>query len=102
MMLSLSLLMLVQAAAAPTPSATEDIAKPDAARMSVAEVKAFNAGLDPRHAYYIRCRPVKVTGSLVKRGHVCRTNEQWTSMAENGNRQASELVDYARTKPSGQ
>ena len=38
----------------------------------------------------IRCRKVEVTGSLVKKGKVCRTIAEWRKIQQNGN-------DTART-----
>ena len=90
--------MLLQATAPATPA---PVAEPDAAKMSLKEVKAFNATVDPSHPYFIKCRPVAKTGSLVKRGHACRTAERWRQLSENGNRQARTLVEESTTRPSG-
>ena len=35
--------------------------------MTSTEIKAYNAGLDPKHIYFIRCRKTDVVGSLVKK-----------------------------------
>jgi len=88
--------ILVQAASAPpVPS---EIPEPDAASMSWAEVKAFNATVGPDHRYRIRCRTVAVTGSLVKRGQVCRTTTEWKRLDEMGNEAARMVVEEGRTQ----
>lgn len=38
---------------------------------------------DPEQA--IKCRKIEVTGSLVKRGKVCKTVAEWKRIQENGN-----------------
>ena len=50
----------------------------------------------------IRCRRVDVTGSLIKRGRVCRTVAEWNRQITNGNETARDVVDYSRSRPGGQ
>jgi hypothetical protein len=50
----------------------------------------------------IRCRTVRVTGSLVKKGKVCKTLAQWRQMTESGNELARRLVEDGTSRPSGQ
>jgi hypothetical protein len=50
----------------------------------------------------IRCRPVRVTGSLVKKGKVCRTLAQWRQMTDSGNELARRLVEDGTSRPGGQ
>lgn len=50
----------------------------------------------------IRCRPVRVTGSLVKKGKVCKTLAEWRQMADSGNDLARRLVEDGTSRPSGQ
>jgi len=50
----------------------------------------------------IRCRPVRVTGSLVKKGKVCRTLAEWRQMADSGNELARRLVEDGTSRSSGQ
>jgi hypothetical protein len=46
---------------------------------------------DPDQA--IKCRKVEVTGSLLKKGKVCRTIAEWKKIQENGNRVARAVVE---------
>lgn len=50
----------------------------------------------------VRCRTVRVTGSLVKKGKVCKTLAQWRQMTESGNELARRLVEDGTSRPSGQ
>jgi hypothetical protein len=50
----------------------------------------------------IRCRTVRVTGSLVKKGKVCKTLAQWRQMTESGNELARRLVEDGTSRPGGQ
>jgi hypothetical protein len=49
------------------------------------------AASDPDQA--IKCRKVEVTGSLLKKGKVCRTIAEWKKIQENGNRVARAVVE---------
>jgi uncharacterized lipoprotein YmbA len=49
----------------------------------------------------IICRRVEVTGSLVKRGRVCRTADEWNRIAENGNYNARKMVDDSTARQGG-
>lgn len=44
------------------------------------------------------CRRVDVTGSLIKRGRVCRTVAEWRVITENGNYNARKMVDEGTTR----
>lgn len=55
---------------------------------------------DPDQA--IRCRTVRVTGSLVKKGKVCKTLAQWRQMTDSGNELARRLVEDGTSRPSGE
>lgn len=50
----------------------------------------------------IRCRTVRVTGSLVKKGKVCKTLAEWRRMNESGNDLARRMVEDGTSRPSGQ
>ncbi|WP_430447088.1 hypothetical protein [Sphingorhabdus contaminans] len=41
----------------------------------------------------IKCRKVEVTGSLLKKGKVCRTVAEWRRIMENGNRTARAVIE---------
>jgi hypothetical protein len=55
---------------------------------------------DPNQA--IRCRRVDVTGSLVKKGKVCKTVAQWRAIMENNNTLARKMVEDGTTRSGGQ
>lgn len=40
----------------------------------------------------IKCRKVEVTGSLLKKGKVCKTVAEWKRIVDNGNRTARAVV----------
>jgi hypothetical protein len=52
---------------------------------------ATTAAADPDQA--IKCRKVEVTGSLLKKGKVCRTIAEWKRIQESGNRTARAVVE---------
>lgn len=52
---------------------------------------AKTASADPDQA--IKCRKVEVTGSLVKKGKVCKTVAEWKEIQSNGNRTARAIVE---------
>jgi hypothetical protein len=49
------------------------------------------AASDPDQA--IKCRKVEVTGSLVKKGKVCKTVAEWKQIQANGNRTARAIAE---------
>ncbi|MFN3619433.1 hypothetical protein [Sphingorhabdus sp.] len=50
----------------------------------------------------LRCRKVEVTGSLVKKGRVCKTLAEWRAIMESNNTLARKLVEDGTTRPGGQ
>lgn len=50
----------------------------------------------------MRCRTVRVTGSLVKKGKVCKTLAEWRRMTESGNDLARRMVEDGTSRPGGQ
>jgi hypothetical protein len=50
----------------------------------------------------IRCRKVEVTGSLVKKGRVCKTLAQWRQITESNNALARKMVEDGTTRQGGQ
>lgn len=46
----------------------------------------------------VRCRSVEVTGSLVKRGRVCRTVREWRTISENGNYNARKMIEESTSR----
>jgi hypothetical protein len=49
------------------------------------------AAADPNQE--IKCRKVEVTGSLVKKGKVCKTVAEWKVIQDNGNRTARAIAE---------
>lgn len=41
----------------------------------------------------IKCRKVEVSGSLIKKGRVCKTVAEWKVIQNNGNRTARAIVE---------
>ena len=70
--------------------------------MTGTEIKAYNAGLDNSHPYYIRCRKDAVIGSLARKLRVCRTNEEWKKFAAQGNDNSREIYDEMSHAPINQ
>lgn len=64
-----------------------------------AETVNVSAASDPDQK--IRCRKVEVTGSLVKKGRVCKTIAEWRAIISNGNDNARDLVEDGTTRPNG-
>lgn len=61
--------------------------------MTNKEIAAYNEGLDANHPYYIKCRKIEETGSLVKKARVCRTNEDWKKAFAVGNQNSRDTID---------
>lgn len=49
----------------------------------------------------IKCRRVEVTGSLVKKGKVCKTIAEWKRIIDNGNRAARAVYDQGARPTNG-
>lgn len=49
----------------------------------------------------VRCRRVEVTGSLVKRGRVCRTVREWRESSSNGNDNARKMIEDSTSRQGG-
>jgi hypothetical protein len=49
------------------------------------------ASTDPDQV--IKCRKVEVTGSLVKKGKVCKTIAEWKEIQASGNRTARAIIE---------
>lgn len=52
---------------------------------------------DRRDPDYVRCRSIEVTGSLVKKDRVCRTNREWEALRTRGNSDAERFIEQSRT-----
>lgn len=66
--------------------------------MTNKEIAAYNEGLDTTHPYYIRCRKIEETGSLVKKARVCKTNEGWKKAFAVGNQNSRDTIDAMTNK----
>lgn len=100
-----SFMVLSVIAAAPAVAAfAEEKLPPDRAPslMTPTEIRAYNAGLDSKHPYYIRCRKDPVVGSLARKLRVCRTNEQWKQFASQGENNGREILDEMSHAPINQ
>ena len=53
--------------------------------------------LDPRDPNYMRCRKIQVTGSLVKKDRICKTNAEWAKAGEDAQKNADDLIGRNRT-----
>lgn len=61
------------------------------------------AKLDPRDPNAVKCRRLEVTGSLVRRERICKTNAEWRAISEQQNRDADDLITRSRSgmNPNG-
>jgi hypothetical protein len=58
--------------------------------------------LDPKDPNYVRCRKLAITGSLVKKERICKTNAEWAKSSEDAQRNADDLISRNRTGTNGQ
>lgn len=63
------------------------------------QAKGDAADADPDNR--VRCRRVEVTGSLVKRGRVCRTVREWRESSSNGNDNARKMIEDSTSRQGG-
>lgn len=94
-MLALTFAIALSQAAAGVATAGPVISK-GATAMTAAEIRAYNANFKRNDPQYIRCERSLVTGSLVKKHTSCRTNAEWQSKDDLGNKEARDFVDDAR------
>lgn len=57
---------------------------------------AGTARLDPKDPNYLRCRKLSVTGSLVKKARICKTNAEWAKAGESTRKDADDLITRNR------
>jgi hypothetical protein len=59
--------------------------------------------LDRNDPNAVRCKRFQVTGSLVKKERVCKTNAEWRTLTEQQNRDADDLITRSRAgmNPNG-
>ena len=77
------------------------LAAPPAVAADVAA--APTAKLDPKDPDAIRCRRLEVTGSLVKKEKICKTNAEWKEIAEQQRKEGTDLIERSRAgmNPNG-
>lgn len=92
-MTTIALALLLTAAAPEAAAAAPQISEPDPKTMTQKEIRAFNAALDRKHPYYIRCVSSTEIGTLSKRVYSCRTNRQWALADKTGNQNARDTVE---------
>lgn len=94
-MLAVILLLSAQAQVMPV---VEELVEPNPKGMTQKEIRAFNAKLDRKHPFYIRCVSTIEIGTLSKRQYSCRTNRQWALADRIGNENARETYDAMTSK----
>ena len=53
--------------------------------------------ISPDDPDYMRCRKIPVTGSLVKKERLCKTNAEWAEYIERSRKEADDFVGRHRT-----
>lgn len=96
--MSIMLALLLGSAEAVIPAATGTLVEPDPKAMTQKEIRAFNASLDRKQPFYIRCVSTVEIGTLSKRQYSCRTNRQWNLADRIGNDNARETYDSMTSK----
>lgn len=91
-------LALLLTAAAPEVAVAAPVSEPDPKAMTQKEIRAFNAKLDRKDPYYIRCVATTEIGTLAKRIYSCRTNRQWALADKTGNQNARDTVEAMTSK----
>jgi hypothetical protein len=92
------LALLLSAAAPEAVPAAAPLIEPDPKAMTQKEIRAFNASIDRKHPYYIRCVASTEIGTLSKRTYSCRTNRQWALADKTGNQNARDTVEAMTSK----
>ena len=51
----------------------------------------------------VRCKKLEITGSLVRKTRICKTNAQWREIGDQQNRDADDLIMRSRSgmNPNG-
>ncbi len=90
--------ILLLSAQVQVPPVVEELVEPNPKGMTQKEIRAFNAKLDRKHPFYIRCVSTIEIGTLSKRQYSCRTNRQWALADRIGNENARETYDAMTSK----
>ena len=97
-MTTIALALLLASASPEAAPAAPPVSEPDPKAMTQREIRAFNASLDRKHPYYIRCVASTEIGTLSKRTYSCRTNRQWALADKTGNQNARDTVEAMTSK----
>lgn len=90
---SLALLICLSAAPALASEGDTPLARTPS-EMTGAEIDLYNQGRASTDADYIRCRRLEQVGSLVKKLRVCNTNADWKRIADRGNQEARDSMEW--------
>lgn len=71
--------------------------------MAMPALAQDKAPLDKNDPNAVRCKRFQVTGSLVKKERVCKTNAEWRAITEQQNRDADDIITRSRSgmNPNG-
>lgn len=69
---------------------------PSAPVLSTSPTESAVEKIDTRAPDYVRCRKLSVTGSLVKKERICKTNAEWAKASETTQNDANDLVTRNR------
>lgn len=71
--------------------------------MAMPALAQDKAPLDKNDPDAVRCKRFQVTGSLVKKERVCKTNAEWRAISEQQNRDADDIITRSRAgmNPNG-
>jgi hypothetical protein len=75
---------------------------PAAPLLAAASADAGAEKLDPKDPNYVRCRKIQVTGSLVKKERICKTNAEWARANEDAQKNVEDLIVRNRTGTNSQ
>ncbi len=70
--------------------------------LAAASADAGVEKLDPKDPNYVRCRKIQVTGSLVKKERICKTNAEWARANEDAQKNVEDLIVRNRTGTNSQ
>jgi hypothetical protein len=91
--------IIIAIALTATFSLTPTLANNEASK-AAAPVAAAPAAPDPDQE--VKCRKIEVTGSIVRKGKVCKTVAEWKRIDNNGNRVARAIVASGNTCSGGE
>jgi hypothetical protein len=81
---------------APAALAAEATTAASAVEATTSAPAAEEATIDPKAPDAMRCRKIAVTGSLVKKERICKTNAEWAQAGEDARKNADDLITRNR------